>query len=1168
MNLFCRTEKLFFYLQIKAGYFYWEERMKSKQSIIIKNKQWRWLLIVMVTAIIYLTGIDVNAAGVLSNPQATVDLNMVAGKKVTWDCIWFGSYPQAEVITSEMSKNYTAVNSIYFQDKDIVVSDDIYNELQKSLQWDINNDIVINGDKYRRIKKEDAVFATSGVGEYYNWLNDNTYHYFKYEPIKWKILQTNNNQALVISDIALDCQRYNTVNAEVSWKTSTIRSWLNGYDASFNQQNVDYTNRNFISVAFSQAENSKIINTNIENEDGSSIADKIFLLSKSQVSGTNEAISYGFVEDEAINDEAKDCKSSTYAKAMGVYTDLWWTASGGYEYKSSWWWLRSDSNMDTTNSYKNSVVHSYRHLGVANTDGNGSVRIALTLDLSSNIYRYAGTVCSDGSVNEKNTEIEGGDSNSGRIVSLTPESGFQYAELTQFICYIDFDKEINITSKGYAYLFSYDTDELVKRIELNPTSTERIDADVEQGIIGKTNRLKLTFKSNYSDGIKLEKDKKYYVLLDPNVIGFWNYAGGGDDGVSLGKNFEGIQNKEYWILKTTSTEYSKLKNTDMSGEIDYDLYKVLWKPRTAEIIKKNNADGKTGICFGLAYSAGAWKQKFSALQRIGKDSTLIELEKDSMGESSYDFLEYAQLAFLYQYTSDSSTEFKSNKNQYEKIYQEICDYQKGIGNPIILGIYDNGGHALMPLGIINESDQIIEIAVYDCNANGIINNGDRCEYIRTFIMEKVGGEIVNWKYGEKNGANKDARIEFGYIDSILDNIVELNDTPRNTKNLLYSKVELDDNTLIPLSEMGVNKNINKNKLFLYWTDSTIITRSPGQSGDLSEIGMTDGYNEISVLAPLNAQAFLDLKKNISKIEFIQSNEEKAYKVSYNKTDNHNSTENFTFEGKALNSITIEKGEEGFIICSDKFKNVIIEHMLFNKKESIIVNSDKDKILVCVENNHLTIYEDSNNDGIFDLNISDISCDHYFATRIIPATFNQNGNMISKCMKCGYEEVISISAISRVELSATEYIYNGKKQIPIITVKDNDGDIIDESNYRTIYSGDCVDIGEYTITIIFQCNYSGETSKNFKIISSNSEGVFGGGISSDDNIDEEYNSNSIISKELNDCEKEQTNIKGRPANKESNRSDVFTGDKKILLAWIVSCIIAVSIIGMMLIKKFK
>ncbi len=56
---------------------------------------------------------------------------MNAKQKVTWDCVWFGAYPQSEV-----------------------TSGDIYNKLKNATGWDENNDIVIDGNKYRRLKGE------------------------------------------------------------------------------------------------------------------------------------------------------------------------------------------------------------------------------------------------------------------------------------------------------------------------------------------------------------------------------------------------------------------------------------------------------------------------------------------------------------------------------------------------------------------------------------------------------------------------------------------------------------------------------------------------------------------------------------------------------------------------------------------------------------------------------------------------------------------------------------------------------------------------------------------------------------------------------------------------------------------------------------------------------
>ena len=39
----------------------------------------------------------VQAAATLQNPRIVKDSSMDAGQRVTWDCVWFGSYPQSEV---------------------------------------------------------------------------------------------------------------------------------------------------------------------------------------------------------------------------------------------------------------------------------------------------------------------------------------------------------------------------------------------------------------------------------------------------------------------------------------------------------------------------------------------------------------------------------------------------------------------------------------------------------------------------------------------------------------------------------------------------------------------------------------------------------------------------------------------------------------------------------------------------------------------------------------------------------------------------------------------------------------------------------------------------------------------------------------------------------------
>ena len=82
-------------------------------------------------------------------------------------------------------------------------------------------------------------------GTYYQ-SNDSTK-----EPVKWRVLSNANRQLFLLSDQNLDVFQYHTEQEDVTWETSTMRSWLNGYD---------YTSDNFLGSAFStneQASNQK-----------------------------------------------------------------------------------------------------------------------------------------------------------------------------------------------------------------------------------------------------------------------------------------------------------------------------------------------------------------------------------------------------------------------------------------------------------------------------------------------------------------------------------------------------------------------------------------------------------------------------------------------------------------------------------------------------------------------------------------------------------------------------------------------------------------------------------------------------------------------------------------------------------------------------------------------
>ena len=264
----------------------------------------------------------------LHNPKIEDDSSTESGKKVTWDCLWFGSYPQSKITKKD---------------------GDIYTTLKNTDNWDKNGDATIDNIKYHKTKKS----------------------YFKYEPIKWRVLQSENGEAFLLSDIILDRQPYNENRKAITWEESSLRAWLNG---------------EFINRAFSDEEKENINITEVVNQDnqfcgtegGNNTADKIFLLSLQEVAPKFDGKEYGFLDYEAIN-----CKTSSFSKMETMY---WWLRSPGSDgdtaaviFDNGWIW--ADGN--TVNYY-----------GVG-------VRPALHLNLSSsNLFSYAGTVSSDGTENE------------------------------------------------------------------------------------------------------------------------------------------------------------------------------------------------------------------------------------------------------------------------------------------------------------------------------------------------------------------------------------------------------------------------------------------------------------------------------------------------------------------------------------------------------------------------------------------------------------------------------------------------------------------------------------------------------------------------------------------------------------------------------------------------
>lgn len=389
---------------------------------------WRRLIAVVLSIAMILcmfpsTALETKAEVTLRKPVIAEGSGTATGRKVTWDCIWFGNYPQTEIV-AEPSQCGTYGNEYWGSEDDYEVNIGLYVKLQRAT-YDSCGDTTISGVKYRRIKKEDAVYVGEG-SNYYSWSDSSTYHYFRYDPIKWRVLSIDGNSAFLLTDRVLDEQIYNLGSSIVTWETSAIRSWLNGYGNEYNTEN-------FMDSAFSSAEQNVIKTTNVENKDnliygidgGNNTNDKVFLLSESEVYSTDVAKSYGFLKEGYEYDVARRSGSSTYAKARGTFAAVYTETVGATSPVDSgncYWWLRSPDYVGNSAIYASCDGYVFDYLYKESSQSNG-VRAALNLDLSSNLWSYAGTVCSDGTdgtMNEGGSSGEGDDSeneNSGGNIS-------------------------------------------------------------------------------------------------------------------------------------------------------------------------------------------------------------------------------------------------------------------------------------------------------------------------------------------------------------------------------------------------------------------------------------------------------------------------------------------------------------------------------------------------------------------------------------------------------------------------------------------------------------------------------------------------------------------------------------------------------------------------------
>ena len=296
------------------------------------------------------------------------DEEEVPQKVTRWECIHFGSYPANEVV----SGSFSAVDDYALEEGDVIVDATLFSQLENA-EW-TDNDTEIDGNRFHRINAAGAVSHSDSRAQHYRWTDTETWHYFAYAPIKWRILKQTGDKAVLLADRMPDTCPFNDTYTDTSWSTSSLRCWLNS---------------EFLNRAFTESGIKAIEVTNVKNaanyyfgtDCGPDTQDRVFILSESETFSSPLAVEYGFSNSDSGNDPARRFRSTLYAKCRGA----WWSPMEEY-HGLSFWFMRSIGYTKANVVYVGESGDTYNR-GIVVTCNDAAVLPAITLDLSRADYQ-------------------------------------------------------------------------------------------------------------------------------------------------------------------------------------------------------------------------------------------------------------------------------------------------------------------------------------------------------------------------------------------------------------------------------------------------------------------------------------------------------------------------------------------------------------------------------------------------------------------------------------------------------------------------------------------------------------------------------------------------------------------------------------------------------------
>ncbi len=271
--------------------------------------------------------------------------------------MYFGEYPQTKVNDNDLIRQLNDSYGKPDNGSGDWIAYDYAEDGEADYMW--YTDVEMGENRYRGVYFDryrpyslDIAPSAENSGQDDNGYMPGEVYWFEFEPIRWRILTKNDEEALIMSDIILDSQPYQTNYYSRQYETrpiyytsfgdapegtyannykySTLREWLNDefYDSAFD----DYSRKNILLTEVSNS----IATTGLNNPEFvcEDTEDYVFLLSQSDC--VNEK--YGFSRS-LLEHSSRQLKTTDYSMSQGAYV------STSEFIGTGWWWTRSPRNI-------------------------------------------------------------------------------------------------------------------------------------------------------------------------------------------------------------------------------------------------------------------------------------------------------------------------------------------------------------------------------------------------------------------------------------------------------------------------------------------------------------------------------------------------------------------------------------------------------------------------------------------------------------------------------------------------------------------------------------------------------------------------------------------------------------------------------------------------------